>query len=102
MSKLKIKVSFSIEADDDSDFVQELEFLDSKKRISRIRQVVADYIREKARDQVGNPDFFKDLNIDFDYDSYDERLSIINNLKNYVSNENNFRINNPNALDDGY
>lgn len=102
MSKSKIKVSFSIEADDDSDFMQELEFLDSKKLISRIRQVVADYIREKARDQVGNPDFFKDLNIDFDYGTYDERLSIVNNLKNYVSNENNFRINNPNALDDGY
>lgn len=31
MSKSKIKVSFSIEADDDSDFMQELEFLDSKK-----------------------------------------------------------------------
>lgn len=50
------------------------------------------YIREKARDQVGNPDFFKDLNIDFDYGTYDERLSIINKLK---INENNFRINNP-------
>ena len=59
-------------------------------------------IREYAKDQVSNPDFFKDLNIDFDYGTYDERLSIVNNLKNYVSNENNFRINNPNALDDGY
>lgn len=65
MSQSKIKVSFSIEADDDSEFMQELEFLDSKKLISRIRQVVADYIREKARDQVNNPDFFKDIDIKF-------------------------------------
>lgn len=60
MSKSKIKVSFTIEVDDDSEFGQELEYLDSRKLISRINEKVGDYITQQFKKY---PYYLDDKNI---------------------------------------
>lgn len=44
---------------------KELEFLHAKAKHSRIKRLVEDYIREKIKDPVSNPDFLKDIKVDF-------------------------------------
>lgn len=60
MSKSKIKVSFVIEVDDDSELGEMLEYLDSRKLISRLKQKIADHITEECRK---NPYYLDDKNI---------------------------------------
>lgn len=60
MSKSKIKVSFVIEVDDDSEFCQELEYLDSRKLISRINEKVGYYIAQQFKK---DPYYLDDKNI---------------------------------------
>ena len=73
MSKSKIKVSFFIEVDDDSELAQELEYLDSRKLISRIREKVSEHISEQFRKY---PCYLDDKNIivNFDYGLYNSNL----------------------------
>lgn len=49
MSKQTIKVSFEFEIDENSELSQELEYLDSRKLISRIKEKISDYISEQYR-----------------------------------------------------
>lgn len=63
--KETIRVSFTFDIDVGSDLDQELEFLHSKGKYSRIKRLVEEYIREKIKDPVSNPDFLKDMKVDF-------------------------------------
>lgn len=63
MNKQKIRVSFTFDVEGELD--EELEFLHAKARWSRIRQVVENHIREKIKDPVNNPDFLKDMKVNF-------------------------------------
>lgn len=63
--KETIRVSFTFDIDVGSDLDQELEFLHAKAKHSRIKRLVEDYIREKIKDPVSNPDFLKDMKVDF-------------------------------------
>lgn len=64
--KETIRVSFKFDIDVGSDLDQELEFLDSKKMISRIREKVANHIKEKIQNE---PDFLKNIEVRFSYHS---------------------------------
>ena len=79
MSKSKIKVSFTIEVDDDSELGQELDYLDSRKLFSRIRERIADHITEQFRIY---PCYLDDKNIDVRLDSWKKstREFIINSM----------------------
>lgn len=63
--KETIRVSLTFDIDVGSDLDQELEFLHSTGKYSRIKRLVEDYIREKIKDPVSNPDFLKDMKVDF-------------------------------------
>lgn len=63
--KETIRVSFTFDIDVGSDLDQELEFLHAKAKHSRIKKLVEDHIREKIKDPVSNPDFLKDIKVDF-------------------------------------
>lgn len=79
MSKSKIKVSFIIEVDDDSELAQELEYLDSRKLISRIKEKVADHITEQFRKYPCYLDD-KNINVRFLSEITDNREQIIRRM----------------------
>lgn len=47
--KQTIKVSFEFDIDEDSELAEELEYLDSRKLISRIKEKISDYVNEQYR-----------------------------------------------------
>lgn len=63
--KETIRVSFTFDIDVGSDLDQDLEFLHATGKYSRIKRLVEEYIREKIKDPVSNPDFLKDMKVDF-------------------------------------
>jgi hypothetical protein len=150
MNKETIRVSFTFDVEGELD--EELEFLHAKARHSRIKKLIEDYIREKIKDPSNNPDFLKDMKVNFsiphsrtreqiissmcftyrhDYGIMTEeervslwsrmaqifdnsvapyvdlkhfgkqRMEVYEMLKDYVKDENNFKIGHPPKIDDG-
>lgn len=77
--KETIRVSFTFDIDVESELNEELEFLHAKAKHSRIKRLVEDYIREKIKDPVSNPDFLKDMKVNFSIHSR-TREQIINSM----------------------
>ena len=79
MSKSKVKVSFVIEVDDDSELGEMLEYLDSRKLMSRLKQKIADHITEECRK---NPYYLDSKTIDVRFLSQirDNREQIIHRM----------------------
>lgn len=77
INKETIRVSFTFDVEGELD--EELEFLHAKAKHSRIKKLVEDHIREKIKDPVSNPDFLKDMKVDFSIYSR-TREQIINSM----------------------
>lgn len=60
----KVKISLTFDAQ--GDIAKELEYLDSRKLMSRIRETVANHVREKIQE---DPDFLKNIKVNFSYQS---------------------------------
>jgi hypothetical protein len=58
-----IRVSFTFDVEGELD--EELEFLHAKAKHSSIKKLVEDHIREKIKDPVNNPDFLKNMKVNF-------------------------------------
>jgi hypothetical protein len=78
MSKETIRVSFTFDAEGELD--EELEFLHAKAKHSRIKKLVEDHIREKIKDPMNNPDFLKDMKVNFSIPNSRTREQIITSM----------------------
>lgn len=78
MSKETIRVSFTFDVEGELD--EELEFLHAKAKHSKIKKLVEDHIREKIKDPVSNPDFLKDMKVDFSIPHSRTREQIITGM----------------------
>lgn len=70
----KVKISLTFDAH--GDIAKELEYLDSRKLMSRIRETVANHVREKIQE---DPEFLKNIKVNFSYHSK-TREQIINSM----------------------
>lgn len=80
MNKETIRVSFTFDIDVGSELDEELEFLHAKAKHSRIKKLVEDHIREKIKDPVNNPDFLKDMKVNFSIPHSKTREQIITSM----------------------
>lgn len=69
-----VKISLIFNAQ--GDIAKELEYLDSRKLMSRIRETVANHVREKIQE---DPEFLKNIKVNFSYHSK-TREQIINSM----------------------
>jgi hypothetical protein len=73
-----IRVSFTFDVEGELD--EELEFLHAKAKYSSIKKLVEDHIREKIKDPVNNPDFLKNMKVNFSIPHSRTREQIISSM----------------------